>query len=113
MSGFKIIFIFLTFICFVVWLGTDLLRTQSSVEVTPQLTEALTPLNPNLDQDTLARVRSLDDRARLVAATPRPSTAVSTPIPTPVLTTPIPSASPQTENSATPEANINVLNLTP
>lgn len=55
-----IVIIVLTFICFTVWFIADLFKTPASVQVTPELQEALEPLNPSFDQSTLDQISQID-----------------------------------------------------
>lgn len=94
MSKTKIIILILTFICFGIWIVSDLIHTKASVPVTSQLQVALTPVDPNLDQETLKKIAAINDNLGPVATNvPKPSAQV------PVATesakvSPSPSASP-------------------
>lgn len=65
----------ITTIVIFVWIIADIIHTKSAVLVLPQVEKALTPLNPNFDQDTLDKIKSLKNQP-LVTPTPL---SVSTP----------------------------------
>lgn len=53
-----ILFILAAIAC-LVWVATDIYRTQSKVEITPELKQALEPINPNFDTQTLEFIQNL------------------------------------------------------
>lgn len=54
-----ILFILATIAC-LVWVATDIYRTNSSVKITPQLQKALEPVNPSFDTQTLELIQNLN-----------------------------------------------------
>lgn len=72
-----------TFLVVVIWVGTSVLGTKSSVEEKPNLQQLLEPIDPSLDQDTLDKVSQItpfDKSEARPTPTPRPT---RTPRPTP------------------------------
>lgn len=55
-----IVVLVITFIVFMIWLLSDLYHTRPGVEITPKLQEALDPLNPTLDPQTLEKIKQLE-----------------------------------------------------
>lgn len=95
--------IIFTFACFLFWFSIDLIRTKSSVSVSPDLQQALQQINPNFDQATLNlinNIQPLPSATNRPAATPTPSvspTPTAKPTPTPI---PLPKI-------ASPSASVN------
>ncbi len=54
-----ILFILATIAC-LVWVATDIYRTKSNIKITPQLKQALEPINPNFDVQTLKLIQNLN-----------------------------------------------------
>lgn len=104
MSKTKIIILILTFICFAIWIISDLIHTKASVPVTEQLQTALSPVDPNLDQETLKKVSDLNDNIGPVATSVPKSSAII-PVATgsaQVSPTPVASALPTATPSSVP-----------
>ncbi len=55
-----LVLVILAAIICLVWVATDIYRTQSSVEISPALKEALEPINPNFDAQTLNFIQNLN-----------------------------------------------------
>lgn len=78
-----IILLILTVIVILVWVATDIYRTQSSVEISPKLQEAITPLDPNFDQDAIDLIKEtniLPTPLNIQAPTSSPSAKANNPL---------------------------------
>ncbi len=54
MSGRLFLYILITtLITVLVWIGTEALKSNSNVQITPELQQAMEPVNPNFDQSLI------------------------------------------------------------
>lgn len=100
MSKLTLGIVIFTFIVFGIWFAMDLLHTKPSVDVSPELQQALEPIDPSFDETTIQMIQSLED-IPTGAARAIPVTATPNPIPAPNITNPSPTATP------TPPPNLN------
>lgn len=99
----RLFILFLTLICFIAWLVSDLIKTPASFTPDEATTKALEPLNPEFDQSTLSIIQQSN---RLQTAPAQTITARATPTPTPTpRATPTPTPIP-TPTIASPSASI-------
>ena len=54
-----LILFIVTFVVIMIWIAADIYRSQSSVSISPKLKQALEPIDPKFDQETLERIRRL------------------------------------------------------
>lgn len=84
-----VILIAVTVFVIMVWIIADIYHTKASVSVSPQLSHALEPLDPNFDLETLEQIKKRGPSATkspqsTATPTPTPSaTPTATPSPTP------------------------------
>lgn len=58
MAKSRLIILFFTFISIIIWVASGIFFTKPSIQVSPQLQEALSEINPDFDQETLNLVGS-------------------------------------------------------
>lgn len=76
MSTSRLIVLILTFVCFLVWFSADLIRTKPSVVNSPELEQALEPIDPTFNQETLSKIQNLKQNIPQPSLKPATSSAV-------------------------------------
>ncbi len=85
-----------TCIVIIVWVISDIYHTKANTPVSPTLQQALEPLTPNFDQQTLDKIKKINNtpiQASDNSSSPNPNPTL-TPQPSPTITPPPISASP-------------------
>jgi hypothetical protein len=93
-----VIILIITFIVIIIWVVSDIFHSKPSVPLDPKLETILEPVDPNFDQETLAKLKNISLKS------PPPISTKPNPTPTPL---PRPSSSPiESSSSATTSGDL-------